>query len=452
VSEAAIVETMAAIATAPGRGGIGILRLSGPAAFDIAARLCGPLPEARRVALRTFRDADGTPCDRGLVLRFEQEASYTGERMVELHAHGSPALLSMLLQAACTHGARIARPGEFTERAFLAGRLDLAQAEAVADLIEAGSRAAVQAAHRTIEGAFSALVHDLAARLLDLRVFVEGALDFSDEDVDWLSDAQLAQGLDEAERHLRDVIARAGQGRRLRDGMVVAIAGRPNVGKSTLLNALSGTDAAIVSQIPGTTRDVLREHLDLDGLPLTLVDTAGLRPTDDAIETEGIRRAWQALSRAELALFVVDDAAGVTEADRDLLARLPEGLAHVLVFNKCDLTGAGAGAVRFEDRPAVRVCASGGAGLDTLRATIREHAGLDAQTEGSFTARARHLEALSLAHRHLVEARLALATAGAAEIAAEELRRAHEALGRVTGEVTTEDLLGVVFSRFCIGK
>lgn len=446
-------DTLAAIATAPGRGAVGILRLSGPAAFDIAAHLCGSLAsEPRRAVLRTFVDADGSACDRGLVLCFENGASYTGERMVELHTHGSPVVLDLLLRAACAHGARIARPGEYTERAFLAGRLDLAQAEAVADLIDAGSRAAVRAAHRALEGKFSRHVQELAARMLDLRVFVEGALDFSDEDIDWLSDAQLADGLAEADARLAEVLSQAQQGRRLRDGLVVAIAGRPNVGKSTLLNALSRTDAAIVSPTPGTTRDLLREHIDLDGLPLTLVDTAGLRRTDDAIENEGIRRAWQALARAELALFVVDDAQGLTGEDREWIARLPEGLDYRLVFNKCDLSGASAGTIDLDGRPALRISASTGAGLDALGAMIRTHAGLDERMEGSFIARARHLDALRLAQRHLADARAALASRGAAEIAAEELRRAHQALGQITGEVSTEDLLGAVFSRFCIGK
>lgn len=452
MSDRASADTVAAVATAPGRGAVGILRLSGPAAFDIATRLCGALPAPRRAALRSLRDAHGARCDRGLVLCFEAGASYTGERMVELHTHGSPTVLDLLLQAACAHGARIARPGEFTERAFLAGRLDLAQAEAVADLIDAGSRAAVLAANRSLEGEFSRQVQDLATRFLDLRVFVEGALDFSDEEIDWLSDQQLAQGLEQVDTQLQVVLSRAQQGRRLRDGLVVAIAGRPNVGKSTLLNALSHSDAAIVSPLPGTTRDLVSEHLDLDGLPLTLVDTAGLRETEDAIENEGIRRAWQALSRAELALFVLDDRTGMTAEDRELIARLPEGIEYVLVFNKCDLSGATAGAVEFEGRQALRICARQGAGLDTMRATIRTHAGLDERVDGTFTARARHLDALRSAQRHLTEARVALATAGAAEIAAEELRRAQQALGRITGEVSSEDLLGAVFSRFCIGK
>ena len=452
MSDRGHVDTLAAIATAPGRGAVGILRLSGPAAFDIATQLCGSLPDPRRAALRTFRDAAGAHCDRGLVLCFEAGASYTGERMVELHTHGSPAVLDLLLQAACARGARIARPGEYTERAFLAGRLDLAQAEAVADLIDAGSRAAVLAAHRALEGEFSRQVQDLATRLMDLRVFVEGALDFSDEDIDWLSDEQLAVGLAEADTRIRDVLAQAQQGRRLRDGLVVAIAGRPNVGKSTLLNTLSRTDAAIVSPQPGTTRDLLREHLDLDGLPLTLIDTAGLRDTDDAIENEGIRRAWQALARAELVLFVVDDREGVTPEDHALIARLPQGPEHLLIFNKCDLSGAAAGAIQSEGQPGLRISASDGAGLDTLRAAIRARAGLDDRMEGTYIARARHLDALRQAQQHLAEARTALATPGTAEIAAEELRCAQQALGRITGEVSTEDLLGAVFSRFCIGK
>ncbi len=446
------VDTIAAIATAPGRGAVGILRLSGPQAFVIAEKLCGPLPAVRSAALRSFRDAQGERCDRGLVLCFESPASYTGESVVEMQGHGGPAVLELLLGAACAHGARIARPGEFSERAFLNGRLDLAQAEAVADLIDAAGRAGVLAANRSLEGEFSKRVHALAARLLELRVFVEGALDFSDEDIDWLSDAQLSDGLAVTDEELALLLGQAAQGQRLRDGMVVAIAGRPNVGKSTLLNGLARAEVAIVSQIPGTTRDVLREHLVLDGMPLTVVDTAGLRETKDPIEAEGIRRAWQAFERAEVALFVADDAVGLTQEDLDLLARLPAHATSLLVFNKCDLSGAQAGSFRHEGREALRVCAATGDGLDELRKAIRSLAGLDERLEGTFTARARHLDALRLTQGHLRAARGHLVAGGTAELAAEELRLAHEALGAITGRITTEDLLGAVFSRFCIGK
>ncbi len=444
-------DTIAAIATAPGRGAVGILRLSGPRAFGIAEKIGGPLPVPRTVALRVFLDAQGARCDSGLVICFDAPRSYTGEAVVEMQGHGGPAVLELLLGAACSHGARRARPGEFSERAFLNGRLDLTQAEAVADLIDASSRAAVLAAHRALDGEFSQRVQAIAGRLLDLRVFVEGALDFSDEDIDWLSDTQLAQGMMETDLEVARLLAQAVQGRRLREGMVVAIAGRPNVGKSTLLNRLARADVAIVSEIPGTTRDVLREQLILDGLPLTVIDTAGLRETRDPVEAEGIRRAWQTFERAELALFVTEDAVGLTDVDRTLLARLPSTARQILVFNKCDLSGLAPDAFEVEGRKALRVCAATGEGLDALRTAIRATAGLDEQIEGVFSARARHLDALRLTQQHLRAARERLGSS-VAELAAEELRLAHDALGTITGRTTTEDLLGAVFSRFCIGK
>lgn len=446
------VETIAAIATAPGQGAVGILRLSGPRAFAIAERICGSLPPPRIAALRSFCDAQGERCDQGLVLCFEAPRSYTGEATVELQGHGGTAVLDLLLATACAHGARIARPGEFSERAFLNERLDLVQAEAVADLIEAGSRSAVLAANRSLDGEFSRRVLALADRLLELRVFVEGALDFSDEDIDWLSDAQLGTRLTETEAELSRLLAQAEQGRRLREGMVVAIAGRPNVGKSTLLNGLAKADVAIVSAVPGTTRDMLRESVMLEGLPLTLIDTAGLRPTQDPIEAEGIRRAWQALERAELALFLSEDGVAGTEPDPEWLARLPARVRVLRVFNKCDLSGAPAGRFELEGQSALRICAQSGDGLDMLQAEIRSVAGLDQPVEGVFSARARHLDALRRTLEHLRMARRQLAGGGNAELAAEDLRHAHDALGEITGRVGSEDLLGAVFSRFCIGK
>lgn len=444
-------DTIAAIATAPGRGAVGILRLSGPRAFDIAERLCGSVP-ARPFALRHFHDEHGARCDQGLVLSFRAPHSYTGEDVVELQGHGGPAVLDLLLRAACAHGARIARPGEFSERAYLNDKLDLAQAEAVADLIDAHSRAAVLAAQRSLDGEFSRRVDAIANALLELRVFVEGALDFSDEDIDWLSDAQLRDRLAQAEQVLALLLDQAAQGRRLRDGLTVAIAGRPNVGKSTLLNRLAGAEAAIVSDLPGTTRDLLREHLVIDGLPLTVIDTAGLRQTEDRIEAEGIRRAWAALERAELALFVADDREGLNAEDQALLARLPASLATLVVFNKCDLSGAAPGPCEIDARPALRLSAAQDQGVDALRAAIRNAAGLHDASEGLFSARARHLDALRNARSHLAAAITHVQRRSTAELAAEELRLAHDALGEVTGRVSTEDLLGAVFSRFCIGK
>ena len=445
-------DTIAAIATAPGRGAIGILRLSGPRAFDIATRLCGALPPERVARLRLFRDETGQVCDRGLVLCFPAPGTYTGEDLVELQGHGGPVVLDLLLRAACAAGARPARPGEFSERAFLNERLDLAQAEAVADLIDAGSRAAVHAANRSLEGEFSRRVEALAEQLLSLRVYVEGALDFSDEDVAWLSTPELAQRLVGARADLDALLQGAAQGRRLREGMSVVIAGRPNVGKSTLLNRLAGADAAIVSDIAGTTRDPLREHLVLDGLPLTLIDTAGLRDTHDPIEAEGIRRAWQAVARAELALFVADDREGLTAEDQALLAQLPPSLPTLVLFNKCDLSGRAVGSVKCDGYEALRICAASGQGLDSLRARITAAAGLCDANESVFSAHTRHLDALHHARTHLDAAHAHLHAQGRAELAAEELRLAHDALGSITGRVSTEDLLGAGFSRFCIGK
>lgn len=446
------VDTIAAVATPAGRGAVGIVRLSGPAAFSIAQKIAGPLPATRSPALRDFHDADGVACDRGLVLRFDGPRSYTGEDVVELQGHGGPVVLDMLLQAACRHGARVARPGEFSERAFLNDRLDLAQAEAVADLIDAASRSAVLAANRSLEGELSRRVGALAEMLLELRVFVEGALDFSDDDIDWLSDEGLSSRLSNAAHELDRLLTEAGQGRRLREGMVVAIAGRPNVGKSTLLNRLAGNDAAIVSEIPGTTRDVLREHLVMDGMPLTVVDTAGLRDTTDPIEAEGIRRAWQALEHAELALFVADDREGLTQVDHELLARLPAGVRILTLLNKCDLSGRPAQRCEPSPHETLRLSAATGEGLDLLREAIGELAGLGAHREGLFSARTRHLLALERTRLHLRAAADQIERGGGAELAAEELRLAHDALGEITGRTTPEDLLGVVFARFCIGK
>jgi tRNA modification GTPase len=453
-------DTIAAVATAPGRGAVGIVRLSGPRALAIAAKIAGELPPPRHAALRDFRDAGGGALDQGLVLAFPRPDSYTGEDVVELQGHGGPLVLDLLVRAACALGARPARPGEFSERAFLNGRLDLAQAEAVADLINAATEQAARAAQRSLQGEFSARVRALVDELIGLRVFVEGALDFSDEDVDWLADVALQARLDALLAHLRELLAAAAQGRRLREGLVVALAGQPNVGKSTLLNLLAGTEAAIVTDIPGTTRDVLRENVNLDGLPLTLVDTAGLRDSIDPVEKIGIERAWQALGQAELVLFLVDDRRGVTETDRALIERLPAGAEVLVVRNKCDLSGQPAGAAHAGAAPVgaahgrdeLRICAKSGAGLDLLRAGILRVAGLSATGESLFSARTRHVDALQRALACAADAEKRLREGAAAELAAEDLRLAQQALGEITGAFTTEDLLGRIFSQFCIGK
>lgn len=440
-------DTIVAVATPPARGALGIVRISGPEAIAIAAAIAGTA-EPRRAALRPFRDAEGGVIDEGLLLVFPAPHSFTGEDVVELQGHGAPVVLAALAAAAIRHGARAARPGEFSERAFLSGRIDLAQAEAIADLIDASSVQAARAAQRSLQGVFSARVQALVEALTQARIFVEGALDFSDEDIDWLADAGLVQRLDTLEADLAGLLADAAQGQRLRDGLVVAITGRPNAGKSTLLNALAGVEAAIVTDVPGTTRDVLRENILLDGLPLTLVDTAGLRETDDVVEREGIRRAWAALEKAELALYVADDRAGLTDDDAGYLAQLPAGLPRLVLLNKCDLSGHAAGTV---DAHSLRLSAQTGAGLDDLKARLLSAAGVQS-TEGVFSARTRHLEALRAAQDFVREARTQMQRHAPAELAAENLRLAQDALGGITGAVTADDLLGRVFAQFCIGK
>jgi tRNA modification GTPase len=426
-------DTIAAVATAPGRGAVGIVRLSGPQAFAIAQHMTGPLPPARHAALRVLRDAQGAALDEGLVLAFAQPDSYTGEDVVELQGHGGPLVLDLLVRAACALGARPARPGEFSERAFLNGRMDLAQAEAVADLINAATEQAARAAQRSLHGEFSTRVEALTEELIGLRIFIEGALDFSDEDVDWLGDAALHERLATLISHLHELLAAAAQGRRLREGLSVALAGQPNVGKSTLLNRLAGADAAIVTEIPGTTRDVLRE-------------------TDEPVERIGIERAWRAVNEAELVLFLVDDRAGVTDDDRVLLGRLPPVGEVVVVRNKCDLSGQPPERAVREGRVELRLAANTGAGLDALKLEIRRAAGLSATGESTFSARTRHVDALQRALACTSDAEKRLREGAAAELAAEDLRLAQRALSEITGAFTTEDLLGRIFSQFCIGK
>ncbi|WP_028081146.1 tRNA uridine-5-carboxymethylaminomethyl(34) synthesis GTPase MnmE [Solimonas soli] len=450
-------DTIVAIATAAGRGGVGIVRLSGPRAAAIAERICGAaLPPPRTAALRRFLGADGQTIDSGLVLHFPAPRSFTGEDVVELQGHGSPVALHLVVQSACVHGARPARPGEFSERAFLNDRIDLAQAEAIADLIDATSAEAARAAQRSLDGELSRRVQRIAEQLIELRMFVEGALDFSDEDVDWLADRSLATKLEAARAALDALLAQAARGRRLREGYTVALTGRPNVGKSTLLNRLAGAEVAIVTDIAGTTRDVLREDIVLVGalgsLPVTLVDTAGLREADDPIEREGIRRARRALEQAELALFLIDAREQVTEEDRRLLAALPDGLPRVVVHNKSDLAGRAARRADVGGAVELYLSAATGEGIDLLVDELQRRAGLQGGGEGLFSARGRHLDALRRTQAHLERAAAQLRERAMPELAAEELRLAQEALGEITGRFTSEDLLGRIFASFCIGK
>ncbi len=439
-------DTIAAIATAPGAAGVGIVRLSGPGCRTIAATLLGRPPQPRHAHYLRFRDADGGTLDDGLLIHFPAPHSYTGEDVLELQGHGSPVLLARLLRRCLGLGARMARPGEFTERAFLEGRLDLAQAEAVADLIGAGSEAAARAARRSLEGEFSRRVHEVVEGLTALRVWIEAALDFPEEEVDFLAAPELRDRLQRVAGGLARLRADAERGKRLVDGLHVVIAGAPNAGKSSLLNALAGDDRAIVTEIPGTTRDLLREQIALDGVAVTLVDTAGLRDTAEPVEREGIRRARAELERADLVLAVLDDAApGPPPAD------LPAGVPVLWLHNKADLSGHAATEEARPDGRHLWVSARTGAGLDRLRTALRERAGLDGAGEGSFSARARHLEALDQAAGHLEHAATQLHH-GAGELAAEELRLAQAALGSITGVVDADALLGRIFADFCIGK
>ncbi|MCW5572311.1 MAG: tRNA uridine-5-carboxymethylaminomethyl(34) synthesis GTPase MnmE [Steroidobacteraceae bacterium] len=447
-------DTIAATATPPGRGGVAVVRVSGPKAPQIAATLTGgELPAARRVTLARFLDAAGEPIDMGLVLFFAAPHSYTGEHVVEFHGHGGPVVSEALVRRAIELGARRARPGEFTQRAFLNDKIDLAQAEAVADLIDAGSREAARAAMRSLQGEFSAMVHGLVDAVTELRAWVEAAIDFPEEEIDFLADRELEARLGGVREHFAAVERSARQGRLLREGMTIVIAGRPNAGKSSLLNRLAGYDAAIVTAIPGTTRDIVRERIDIDGMPLHVLDTAGLRDAPDVIEAEGIRRATAEMARADRVLFIID-AAGDPDAHAftDERARLPPDVPVTIVLNKIDLATGIPMSDTISGPPRLAVSAKTGAGLDILRAHLKQVMGYQVADTGTVSARARHLEALTRARRHVDAAETQLRESRAGELVAEELRQAQQALGEITGTVTSEDLLGRIFSSFCIGK
>jgi tRNA modification GTPase len=443
-------DTIAAIASAPGAAGIGVVRASGPQVPAIAQAMLGRAPQARHAHLASFHDGDGTLIDRGLLLHFPAPHSYTGEHVLELQGHGSVVLLDLLLRRVCALGARLARPGEFTERAFLNGKLDLVQAEAVADLIAARSEAGARAALHSLDGAFSQRVHALLETLIALRVHVEAAIDFPEEEIDFLADPAIAQQLQALRTQLDALLAETRRGVRLTDGLKAAIVGRPNAGKSSLLNALAQSERAIVTPIAGTTRDVLREAVDLDGVLLELADTAGLRETGDEVEREGVRRARGELARADLALLVTE--AAHAEADLALLAGLPAEVARLVLVNKIDLDDNTSPHVETRaGLPHLWLSARTGAGLDLLRAELKARAGA-ASGEGAFSARRRHVLALERVQAHLQHAAAALEATRAGELAAEDLRQAQHALGEITGSYTSDDLLGAIFGSFCIGK
>jgi tRNA modification GTPase len=444
------LDTIAAVATPPGAGAVAVVRISGPAAVAVASAMVGLLPPPRRATLRSFAAADGSAIDQGIVLYFPAPNSFTGEDVVELQGHGGPVVVDQLLSRALALGARLARPGEFSQRAFHNGRLDLAQAEAIADLIAAGSAQSARLAMRTLQGEFSRRVDALLEELVQLRTYVEAAIDFPEDELDLLADGVVLRDLEALLGNVEEIVRSARQGRLLRDGLRVVIAGPPNAGKSSLLNALVGHDAAIVTAIPGTTRDVLREYIQLDGLPLHVVDTAGLREGADLVEEEGIRRARGEIARADRVLWVYDDAEGQAAVTSET-AGLPPDIPLTRVRNKIDLTGAPAGLADGEP-PTVAISVATGAGLDALRAHLKACAGYHGTGEGEFIARRRHLDALERVRLALGQARAALREHAGGELVAEDLRLAQQALGEITGAFTPDDLLDRIFASFCIGK
>lgn len=442
-------DPIAAIATAPGRGGIGVVRVSGRSLAPLALALLGKMPAARRAIRAAFLDARGAAIDDGLALYFPAPHSYTGEEVLELQGHGGPVVMQMLLKRCLELGARLAEPGEFTRRAFLNDKLDLAQAESVADLIEAASDSAARCALRSLRGEFSAAVEALVRQLIELRMLVEATLDFPEEEVDPLDRAD-AKG-----RHARllqaieTALAKSRQGSLLRTGLQVVLAGQPNVGKSSLLNRLAGEELAIVTAIPGTTRDSVRQAIQIDGVPLNIVDTAGLRDTQDEVERLGIARTWSEIGRADVVLLLVDARTGVTKQDLELVARIPQGVKRVFVHNKTDLAGTAARLEQTQAGASIHLSAKTGAGMDLLRAELLAVAGWQPGAEDLFMARERHLVALRRAAEHVAGAGEQFSRP---ELFAEELRQAQEQLNSITGEFAADDLLGEIFSRFCIGK
>lgn len=445
-------DTIAAIATAPGLGGISIVRISGSRSLAIAQQLIGKLPEPRMALRASFKDQDGATLDEGLVLYFKAPNSYTGEDVVELHGHGGLMVPQVLLQAAIDLGARLARPGEYTQRAYLKGKLDLAQAEAVVDLIESRSARAAKMAVRSLQGIFSADVNSLAEALLALRVQVEGALDFPDEDPALVVNETVLLRLRDTQRRLKQLLEQSRKGETLRSVVRAVIIGRPNVGKSSLLNRLTGVNRAIVMDTPGTTRDVIEHSLSMEGLQIEIVDTAGIHETSDPVESEGVKRALQELQSADIVLLVSDSEAGLCEDRKYFSAWLCEDINLIRVRNKIDQDDAESRRTDSGENICVRISALTGAGLPRLTAAIREAAGITPLEENAFLARSRHIEALQEASGYLDEACGRLRSEGATDLAAEELACAHRCLGRITGEIHSDELLGEIFSRFCIGK
>ncbi|EGY27993.1 tRNA modification GTPase TrmE [Candidatus Regiella insecticola 5.15] len=449
-------DTIVAQATPPGRGGVGILRVSGALAGVVAQAILNKLPTPRYAHYLKFYDADSSILDQGIALYFQEPHSFTGEDILELQGHGGPIVLDLLLKrilALPLPGLRIARPGEFLERAFLNNKIDLTQAEAVADLINANSEQAARSAVNSFQGIFSDRIKAFSQSLIDLRAYVEAAMDFSEEEINFLSDGKIEGQLNNIINELKKVQTAAHQGSLLREGMKVVIAGRPNAGKSSLLNALAGKESAIVTAVAGTTRDVLREYIHIDGMPLHIIDTAGLRETSEIIEKIGIERAWHEIENADSLLFIVDSS--TTEAtlpDPELIARLPTTLPIIVVRNKIDMTDEQCGLTEVKGYPVIRLSAKTGQGIENLQQYLKKSMGFTQHPEGHFLARRRHLDALEKALKHLNNGHGQLVIMQAGELLAEELRLAQSALEEITGEFSSDDLLGEIFSNFCIGK
>ena len=448
-TQSPVTETICAIATPPGVGGVGIIRISGPLSASIAKQMLGVSLQPRRAHFARFKDEQGQTIDSGIALLFTAPASFTGEDVLELQGHGGPQILQMLMSRVLALGARPAGPGEFSERAFLNNKLDLVQAEAIADLLESATEASARAAQRSLEGVFSEAVNQLQQELIDLRVFVEAAMDFPDEEIDFLADSDVRERLGRAIDRVQTLLDQAHQGQLLRDGINITIAGLPNAGKSSLLNAQAGRESAIVTDIPGTTRDVLREHISLDGLPVHVADTAGIRESTDQIEAEGVRRARATLSTADMVLLVID-ATQALAPQLALKTEVPETVPCIEVYNKVDLTSVKASV--DEASLQVWVSAKTGQGLQSLIRLVKDIVGASVSYEGVFSARTRHLNALKRTLDHIKAGHQQLEQYNAPETLAEELRLAQKALGEITGEYLPDDLLGAIFSSFCIGK
>ncbi len=447
-------DTIVAVATAPGRGGIGIVRVSGPLAESILKNVTGREVKPRYAKHCRFLDDEGEPIDDGVVLFFPGPDSFTGEDVVEFQGHGSPVVADMLVSRCIALGARIAAPGEFSQRAFLNDKIDLAQAEAIADLIASASVAAARGATRSLQGAFSSRINELVAELTSLRVFVEAAIDFPEEEIDFLSDERVTLGLREIQDGLDRTTREASQGQIILEGASVVLAGRPNAGKSSLMNCLTQSETSIVTEVPGTTRDIVNQAMQLDGIPLHLVDTAGIRESDEIVEAEGIRRAQAAIASADLVILVID--ASLDEATRSAhLKALTDEIAtdaYTLVLNKADLVDEATDLAREEFADAVVLSCKQGDGLDSLKNKLKQQLGYDAALGSNFTARARHVDALERAGAAVERGARQLKQSGAGELLAEELKIAQDCLGEITGVVTADDLLGEIFSSFCIGK